>query len=178
MQPPDYRYGYGAILNWLTLLCILIYWVAIFANLRNASTADLRRRLRVLCAGSVVGLGSTLIVWGLLPRFGVDPAGIEWLGYSAAVLMLVFPFSLVYVVVVQRSLDINILMRMGTRYILARTTVFLIQFAVITLLLFRVVIPLLQRKNENALVILLPIFVLAFLFRVQFVKRGVGDRAK
>jgi phosphoserine phosphatase RsbU/P len=112
-----------AAINWLTLFCLAVYWVAIFAKLRRASTPDVRRRLRVLCAGSAVGLGSTLIVWGLLPRFGINPAGIHWLGYLSAVLMLVFPFSLAYIVVVQRAMDLPVLIRVGTGYILARGTV-------------------------------------------------------
>jgi len=165
-------------INWLTLICVSLYWVAIFAKLRTASTSDMRRRLRVLCAGSVVGLGSVLIMWGLLPRFGFSPANIQWLGYTSAVLMLIFPFSLAYVVLVQRALDVNILVRMGTRYLLARTTAFLLEFAVILLILFRVIIPILQRNNQGALTIMIPFVVLVFMLRIHFMKRPLAVRVR
>ena len=165
-------------LNWLIFGCVVMYWVAIFDKMRSASTADARRRLRILCAGSVTGLGSTMIIWGLLPRLGVDPGNIQWLGYTSAVLMLVFPSSLAYVILVQRAMDVNILVRMGTRYVLARTTVFAIQFGLSLLILFEVVIPLLQRNDQRVLTIVLPILLLIFLLRRHFVKQRTGDRIR
>jgi len=165
-------------LNWLIAACVVVYWVAIFGKLRSASTADARRRLRVLCAGSVVGLGSAMIIWGVLPRFGIDAGDIQWLGYTSAVLMLAFPFSLAYVILVQRAMDVNILLRMGTRYILARTTVFVLQFVVTLVVLFYVVIPLLQRNHQEALTIVVPLLLLVLLLRVHFTTRTLGDRIR
>ena len=119
-------------LNWTILLCIAIYWISIFDKMRSASNPDSRRRLRVLCAGSVVGLGSVLIIFGVLPMFGIEnPTGGKWLGYLSAVLMLAFPLSLAYVVVVQRAMDVRILLRMGTKYALARSTVWMLRTALL-----------------------------------------------
>ncbi len=121
--------------NWTSLLCIAIYWISILDKMRSASNPDSRRRLRVLCAGSVVGLGSVLIIFGVLPMFGIaDPGSIQWLGYVSAVLMLVFPLSLAYVVVVQRAMDVRILLRMGTKYALARSTVWILRTALLILI--------------------------------------------
>jgi sigma-B regulation protein RsbU (phosphoserine phosphatase) len=165
-------------LNWLTVICIGLYWVAIFAKLRTASTSDARRRMRVLCAGSVIGLGSMLILWGFLPRIGLDPGQIHWLAYSSGALLAAFPFSLAYVVVVQRAMDVSILIRIGTRYALARTTVFLLQFVVILVLLFKVAIPLLRGNSEEALAIIVPVAVFLMILPLQFVKRTMADRAR
>jgi len=165
-------------MNWLTVICIALYWVAIFAKLRMASTADIRRRMRVLCSGSVVGLGSMLAIWGLLPRIGIDPSQAHWLGYTGGVLLLAFPYSLAYVVVVQRAMDVNILIRMGTRYALARTTVFLLQFALILLLVFKIAVPLLRHNSEEAIAIMVPVFVFALVLRLQFVKKTLADYAR
>jgi sigma-B regulation protein RsbU (phosphoserine phosphatase) len=164
-------------LNWTDLLWIALYWVAIFSNLRTATNADTIRRLRVLCAGSIVGLGSTLIVWGLLPRFGIDPATKEWLGYVSATLLLIFPLSLGYVVVVQRALDVRILMRMGTRYLLARATFEVIQIVAIGFLLIAYVVPML-RRHERGVYIFIPIFLLALFIRINFVKRSPAVRIR
>lgn len=167
-----------SVLNWLILVCIVTYGAAIFDKLRHASTPDAGRRLRVLCAGSTVGLGSALFIWGALPKMGIAVGNAQWLQYLSAVLMLAFPFSLAYVILVQRAMDVNILVRMGTRYILARTTVFVIQFVVILLLLFYVAIPLLQRNDQNTLTIVLPVIALAVLLRLHFGKRSMGDRVR
>jgi len=164
-------------LDWTDLVWITLYWIAIFSNLRSATNADTTRRLRVLCAGSVVGLGSTLVIWGLLPRFGVDPATTQWLGYVSAILLLIFPLSLAYVVVVQRALDIRILMRMGTRYLLARATFEILQMAAIVLLLLFFVIPAL-RRNEKLAYVVVPIFVVALFIRLNFVKRAPAVRVR
>jgi sigma-B regulation protein RsbU (phosphoserine phosphatase) len=166
------------IVNWGAVGCIAIYGIAIAAKLHAASTPDMKRRLRVLCIGSAIGLGTVTVVWGVLPRFGISPANIQWLGYTSAACLVVFPFSLAYVVLVQRAMDVSILVRTGTRYVLARTTVFLIEFAVMVLLLFRFVIPMLERRNDYALTIILPVFFFALQLRLYVVKRSPGDRIR
>ena len=163
--------------DWLSVICVALYWVAIFAKLRVASTSDVRRRMRVLCFGSVIGLGSVLIIWGLLPRIGVDPGKLHWLAYTSSFLLLAFPYSLAYVVVVQRAMDVTILIRMGTRYALARTSVFLVELAVSLLILFKVIIPLLQRNNQGIFAIIVPV-VVAIALRFQFVRRTASDRVR
>lgn len=167
-----------SVLNWLYLICIVVYWVVIFDKLRTASTPDARRRLHVLFIGSSLGLGNPLIVWGILPRFGVDPAQVQWLGYCSAIFLVMFPLSLAYVVVVQRALDVKILLRMGTRYVLAKTTVFLIQFGLILLLVFRVALPLVRRHNDSGLLIVSAAMVFGIVIRLNFVKRSPGDRVR
>jgi phosphoserine phosphatase RsbU/P len=70
------------------VVCVTLYWIAIFAKLLRASSPDARRRMRLLCLASVIGLRSMLIVFGLLPWFGiVDPDSIPWLGYTTAILI-------------------------------------------------------------------------------------------
>jgi len=167
-----------AILNWVMLVCVAIYWVAIFAKLKTTSTPDAYRRMRVLCAGSVVGLGPVLVIWGLFPRFGLDPARIHWLAYTSAVLMSVFPFSLAYVVVVQRAMDVRILLRIGTRYILARTTLVIFEVVVAALLITRFVVPFLVRRQNEALGIVLLALSGAVVLRTSMSQRNPAERIR
>ncbi|MGC1784824.1 MAG: SpoIIE family protein phosphatase [Acidobacteriaceae bacterium] len=109
------------------VVCIVLYWFAIFDKSRSASTADARRRLQVLGAGSVVGLGSILFFFGILPLFHINVQQYRWLGNTAAIIFLVFPFTLAYVVIAQRAMDVRILVRMGTKYALARATLSVVQ---------------------------------------------------
>ncbi len=59
---------------WSALFYVGLYWILLFDQLRAATSPDARRRLQVLLAGSVVGLGSILVIFGLLPYLGIaDP---------------------------------------------------------------------------------------------------------
>lgn len=120
--------------------CIFLYWVAIFDKSRSASTADARRRLHVLGMGSLIGLGSVLL-FVMAPLFHIDNTQ-RWIGFTTAIIFLVFPFTLAYVVVVQRAMDVRILLRMGTKYALARATLTVVRtglLIVLAILLVRLV---------------------------------------
>jgi sigma-B regulation protein RsbU (phosphoserine phosphatase) len=80
------------------------------------------------------------------------------------------------VVVVQRALDVRLLLRMGTKYILARTTLLIVQFSILAIVLLQFLIPLLQRHNGRMLSIALPIFFAVLILRVHFVKRSIWVR--
>lgn len=142
----------------INLCCVLLYWVAIFDKMRSATNADSRRRLRVLGAGSVVGLGSLLIIFVLLPHFGIVTQSKLWLAETGMVLSLVFPFTLAYVVVVQRAMDVRILLRMGTKYALAKATISVLRtgllIALIVLLASAVRAPTLTPRTAIAIAVL------------------------
>jgi sigma-B regulation protein RsbU (phosphoserine phosphatase) len=74
-------------------------------------------------------------------------------------------------------MDVGILVRLGTRYLLARATFFLIQFAAVMLIVFRLVIPLSQ-KHQFLLPSFLTILLLAVLFRLHFVTSTPLDRVR
>ena len=132
---------------WSAIFYVALYWVLLLDKLRTASS-DARRRLQVLLAGSVVGLGSILIIWGLLPYLGIaDPNDIRWLAFLGIVLMLFFPLTLAYVVIVQRAMDVRILLRMGSKYLLASTTVKVFRVAGIAALIWFIAIPLFSHRN-------------------------------
>jgi sigma-B regulation protein RsbU (phosphoserine phosphatase) len=133
---------------WSAIFYIALYWVLLLDNLRTASSPDARRRLQVLLAGSVVGLGSILIIFGLLPYLGIaDPGHIRWLLFLVIVLMLFFPLTLAYVVIVQRAMDVRILLRMGSKYLLASTTVKVFRVAGIAALIWFIAIPLFTHRH-------------------------------
>ncbi|MDQ2776718.1 MAG: SpoIIE family protein phosphatase, partial [Acidobacteriota bacterium] len=150
-------------LQWTSVCCSVLYWLMILDKLRTASSPDARRRLRVLLGGSVIGLGSLLIIWGLLPRLGIaDPGEIPWLEYLSGVLMLFFPLTLAYVVIVQRAMDVRILLRMGTMYLLARTTILVLRWAGSAALVWFVAIPLIEHPHSRTTVLIWTSVLLAF----------------
>jgi sigma-B regulation protein RsbU (phosphoserine phosphatase) len=127
------------ITNFLNLLCVILYIVLVLDKLRSASTADARRRLRVLSVGTGTGMAALLITFVLLPRLGLDTHNGQhlWIKYTGASLFMVAPLSLGYVVLVQRALDVRILLRTGTRYMMARVTLFAMQAAVFGVIGYR-----------------------------------------
>ncbi len=109
------------------MLCISLYFIALQFKYHSGETApDAKRRLRVLLIGSEVGLGALFIAFVILPLFHIDVQR-SWVGIVGAAVFLAFPFTLAYVVVVQRAMDVRLLVRMGTKYALARATMSVVQ---------------------------------------------------
>jgi sigma-B regulation protein RsbU (phosphoserine phosphatase) len=70
-----------------------------------------------------------VVVFDLI--YGYDPgAGVpDWLLISALFVFTLFPLSLAYAVVVQRAMELRVLLRQGSQYALARTGIWIIRIA-------------------------------------------------
>ena len=141
----------GNVINFLDLSFVALFFILLLDKLRSASTADGRRRLRVLALGIGIGTGALLVAFVLLPHFGISGQNPRyfWLEYLAAVLFMVAPLTLAYVVVVQRALDVRVLLRIGTRYALAKATIWAVQIALLAVIAFRLILPLLQNRQPT-----------------------------
>lgn len=120
--------------------CILVFFAGIISNARTAATQDARRRLRVLSAGSAIGLSGLLLLFVLSIYTGgqIEALLPVWLVMILVVIPLLFPITLAYVVVVQRAMDVRILLRLGTQYALARSTLWFLQFVLIAAITYRI----------------------------------------
>jgi phosphoserine phosphatase RsbU/P len=119
-------------------LCIFI--AAIISKLFYVPEPDARRRLGVVAAGSLLGLGPVLVLLvtsTVLAKPVIEMAP-SWALLTVAVLFTFFPLSLAYTVIVQRALDLRILLRQGTRYAFARGTLWVLQASVFAFLGFRI----------------------------------------
>jgi phosphoserine phosphatase RsbU/P len=163
------------IVNALNLACVLLYLVLTLDKLRSASTEDARRRLRVLTVGTAIGVGSLLIVFVVLPHFGFkeDSPGRFWIRTVGAILFMAAPLTLAYVVLVQRAMDVRVILRMGTRYLLAKAFLFALQVVLIAVATWRLLLPVLQKKQPQAsdLVGVLVFFALVLILRMGVRKR-------
>lgn len=114
------------------LLAVLAFFVAMRYQLREAASSDARRRLRLLGAGaavSILPIGSGLLLqvtglaevgqWALLPLFGA---------------LFVFPLTMAYVILVERAMDVRVVVRQGIQYLLARGSVRAIQIGLSVLI--------------------------------------------
>jgi len=135
--------------NGLNLACVFLYLILLFDKLRSASTEDSRRRLRVLLTGTGFGIGVLLICFVLLPSLGLAPnrPGYLWVAYLGAFLFLTAPLTLAYVILVQRAMDVSVLIRQGTRYAMARATLWIVQLVLVGIVTYRLLLPLLTQKS-------------------------------
>src|ERR1700761_720060 len=101
------------------------YIAAFFAQLGIKSgtlkTPDARRRMRVMWAGSFVALTPVFLV--ILSEVGLLPPFPFWLVTICLLMLVFFPLTLAYVIVVQRAMDVRMVIRSGVRYALASTGV-------------------------------------------------------
>jgi phosphoserine phosphatase RsbU/P len=117
--------------NFLTVSAVTLNMLGIglfFATLGYKSgtlqNPDARRRLKLMVYGtSVAMLPSFLII--LLGIIRGTPGSFYdrapwWFALLALVLMLVFPLTMAYVIVVHRALDVSVFVRQGLKYALAR----------------------------------------------------------
>jgi phosphoserine phosphatase RsbU/P len=139
------------VINAFNLLCVILYLVLTLDKLRSASTEDARRRLRVLTTGMSIGMGSLLTVFVLLPDFGISGNNPRsyWIRTIGALLFMLAPLTLAYVLVVQRALDVRVLLRSGTRYALAKASLWVLQVALLAAIGFRLLLPALHKQEPG-----------------------------
>jgi phosphoserine phosphatase RsbU/P len=98
----------------------------------SALSADSKRRLRLLLAGSTVTLGPFWIVRAIAVIKGVslETTFPFLLWFGSYILFFLFPAVLAYVILAQRAMDVRIVVRQGLQYALARNGVRVIQAVV------------------------------------------------
>jgi sigma-B regulation protein RsbU (phosphoserine phosphatase) len=169
----------GRVMNVLNLACVVLYLVFTLDKLRSASTADARRRLRVLTLGTVIGVGSLLLVFVLLPHFGVqfkqDTVSGFWITLAGALLFTIAPFTLAYVVLVQRAMDVRMILRAGTRYLMAKAVLMVVQVALIGFATWRLLLPAVHKQQPGVSDLA---GVVVFLAVVAALRMGVQKRAQ
>jgi len=108
----------------------------------KAVTPDAKRRLKLLYYGSSVSMGPACILFVVQAIKGSPFEGIfpPWLVLSALSLMLLFPVTLAYVIVVHRAMDVRVVIRQGLQYALASGGIRVLQILLTIFVGFSVVI--------------------------------------
>ncbi|HEX3663034.1 MAG TPA: SpoIIE family protein phosphatase [Acidobacteriaceae bacterium] len=167
----------SAVVNFLNLLWVGLFLVLTLDKQRSASTQDARRRLRVLLTGMSVGVGSLLLVFVLLPHFGANSSGDQprWyvVRYLGAVIFMLAPLTLAYVVVVQRAMDVRVLLRTGSRYALARASLWVFQIVLLVVIGIRLFLPMIERRQPQASDVWAAVIFLGLILALRF---GVSNR--
>jgi sigma-B regulation protein RsbU (phosphoserine phosphatase) len=131
-----------ALPNWLqlapTLITLSLFFVAISFKFRDPGLpSDDRRRLKLLYAGCTAAMTPFFLLWMysmiVLHREGPPDNPITGLALAAFIL---FPLTMAYVVVVERAMDVRMVIRQGLQYALARRGVRVIQIVITSAVLF------------------------------------------
>lgn len=119
------------LIGFLTLVPISFFFMGISVKIATTVLPDARRRLRLLLIGTGVALTPIflLVLRQLFTSKENIATGIPfWLFLTALLLTLLFPLTLAYVIVVQRAMDVRMVIRQGVQYALAKSGVRVMQF--------------------------------------------------
>jgi len=99
------------------------FFACIAAKMGKAVAPDAKRRLRLLYTGSTISLGpaALLLIVQNIKGGELEQIFPEWLVLGGLSMMLLFPVTLAYVIVVHRAMDVRVVIRQGLQYGLART---------------------------------------------------------
>ena len=132
-RDPIFRYlpgGLIGILGVLNIVATSTFFVALGTKSGMLENKDSRRRLKLLLTGTTIAMMPSFIiviigiVRGQQGFFNIVPS---WFAIPALLLLLLFPLTLAYVIVVQRAMDVSVVVRQGLQYALARNGVIVLQ---------------------------------------------------
>ena len=101
---------------------ISFFFASLGVKIGTAKNRDSRRRLRILMAGSMIGLGplGLLILYRVLTHKSMFDEIAEPVIIAVCLLFCLFPLTLAYAIVTERAMDLRMVIRQGVRYTLAR----------------------------------------------------------
>jgi len=116
----------------LHLAAMLVFFISMAYRTITVSQPDVRRRTLLLDAGAAVGVIPIVVAFILLftdvIRYSI------WIVTPLLASLFVFPLTMAYVIVVDRAMDVRVVVRQGVQYLLARSTLRVIQVALVTTL--------------------------------------------
>jgi phosphoserine phosphatase RsbU/P len=152
------------------------FFAAIGTKYGESRSPDVRRRLRVLLWGAMVAWtpGLLMIVYALIRGKPISEVLPQWFIAIALTLLLIFPLTLAYVIVVEKAMGVSLVIRQGLQYALARNGTRVLQaiaVAVVLIMGFRMAGDI--NRNRPQRIAILAIGVAA----IFTIRRG-GDRLR
>lgn len=146
---------FGFVMNFFA---VSLFFMAIGHKSGTLTNPDARRRLRLMTIGTMVAMMPSFIVliWGVIR--GVGGSFFDrvpfWFAIASLLMMVLFPLTLAYVIVVHRAMDVGVVIRQGLQYALAKNGIRVIQVLLICGVLFSLV-KFVQNTRETNLGIVL-----------------------
>lgn len=122
---------YGEIGFFVNMIAIGVFFAALGYKSGTLQNPDARRRLRLMLYGTSLATTPSflIILYKALSGakgsfYDVVPFGVALV---ALLLMMLFPLTMAYVIVVHRAMDVSVVVRQGLQYALAKNGVFVLQ---------------------------------------------------
>jgi len=130
------RWGLAAAV--LQMIATGLFFTFIGMKVGKATSPDAKRRLRMLLVGSQVSLSPIFVLVIITLVQGKSPLeGIPyWLILPALLILFLFPLTLAHVIVVQRAMDVGVVIRQGVRYAFAKGGVLVLSFLIFNAIVF------------------------------------------
>jgi phosphoserine phosphatase RsbU/P len=113
------------------------FFSSIFTKSAMAISPDAKRRLRLLYWGATVAL-TPLFLISLFSAFrGKSMYDLfpDWLIGAALIMTTLFPLTLAYIIVVQRAMDVRVVIRQGLQYGLAKSGIRVLQIIAVAIVI-------------------------------------------
>lgn len=116
----------------LNMIAMGLFFTALGHKSGTLENPDARRRLKLMLIGTTVAMTPSffIIIYRIIGGgkgsfFDLVPF---WFALFALVMMLLFPLTMAYVIVVQRAMNVSVVVRQGLQYALAKGGVRVLQF--------------------------------------------------
>jgi sigma-B regulation protein RsbU (phosphoserine phosphatase) len=150
------------------------FFSSIFTKSAIASSPDAKRRLSLLYWGATVALVPVFLM-SLVPQFrGKTMYDIfpDWIIAATLILTTIFPLTLAYIIVVQRAMDVRVVVRQGLQYGLAKSGIRILQIVAIAIVI-AAAFALGSKSNQLGKIV-----VIAIAVTVGFSIPRLGDRLR
>jgi len=113
------------------------FFASIFAKSGIAISADGKRRLRLLYWGTTISTVPLFILSSIAGIRGktINSVAPSWLLGITLAMLVIFPLTLAYVIVVQRAMDVRVVVRQSLQYGLAKNGIRALQFVAIAIVI-------------------------------------------
>ncbi len=105
----------------LAAACVIALLALLAAKRSVLPNEDARRRLNAMIAGCAIA--ALPVLWWISIDTGLLREPSEWISNVASLLLLFFPATMAYVIIVQRAMDVRMAIRTGVQYAVASTGV-------------------------------------------------------
>jgi len=98
--------------TYLTFVAISAFFAPLGMKSATGGTADVRRRLRILYFGTAISLTPMLIaaIIGMVREHNILNGIPPWATITALLALLLFPLTMAYVIVVQRAMEVRVVL--------------------------------------------------------------------
>jgi len=156
----------------LYAMCLVSgFFALIFSKSSIAISPDAKRRLRLLYWGATIALTPALLLGVTEWITGSEVP--DWLFALVLLMFLLFPITLAYVIVVQRAMDVRVVLRQGLQYALAKNGIRTLQVLAM-LVVSLTALALIQQNRERPQKMIVIAVGLAAIFTIRRMTEKTG----